>query len=680
MYTRLLKYALVVVLILPLLSKAQIPVNTEDVQPGRFDQGKMWTFENPPLDYFEEAYGFRPSEEWLDDVRKSALRFASWCSGSFVSDKGLIMTNHHCSRSVVASVMKEGENFDENGFYAKTQDDERRVPDLYVDQLVMVADITESVKGFEGGPEEALKAIQQDYSSREDWKDLVLETRTFYSGGKYSLYGFKRYNDIRLVLYPELALGYYGGDPDNFTYPRYNLDFTFFRAYDENGQPLTPTNFFEFNPAGAVEDDAVFVIGNPGSTGRYLTMAQLYFQRDVATPAILSLVKNRMEILMKAAEDMTDVYKKDSVTNVAFSLSNSEKAYAGRLDGYYDEYLMAKKAKKEEEVRANAKFEGDDPWVELEENMKESATYYPELVFLSPSGTRGKVNMILHQLYDYAQALKQEKVEVAESAKGEIKNMLRNFDSDLERALFATLLEELKIHSRKNYITDLLEGREPYEVASNVMEESILLNKTDKFFGLKAKKIDKEPLVEFANAMIPNFRESAGNMRTINQENARLQEKIMNIQYQISGLSSPPDATFSLRIADGVVKGYEYNGTIAPYKTTYFGLYDRHYSHGQAFPWNLPDKWQNPPMDLLKQPLNFVSTCDIIGGNSGSAIINTQAEVVGLVFDGNIESLPGYFIYDDKVNRTVSVHSGGIVAALKYIYKADRLLPELNAE
>lgn len=651
------------------------------VKPGRFDQGKMWTFENPPVKYFEEAYGFTPTDEWMADVRKSALRFASWCSASFVSESGLIMTNHHCSRGVVASVMNDGENFDDNGFYAESLEAERKVPDLYVDQLVLVADITTEVKALKDQtPEAALEEVTNKYKTNADWKDLVIESRTFYSGGKYSLYGFKRYNDIRLVLYPEVPLGYFGGDPDNFTFPRYSLDFTFFRAYDDNGQPLKPSNFFEFNPAGADESEAVFVVGNPGSTGRYLTMAQLYFQRDVSVPAVLSLLSNKKEILLKAAESITDVYKKDSVVNLAFSLSNSEKAYTGRLDGLRNEYLMAKKELKEKEVRSNAAKETNDPWVGLEESSKESAKYYAETVFLSPNSLRGSVNSILHKLYDYRLALENENTEAAEAQKADIMSIMSAMDTNLERALFASLLSELSEHSRQGYIAALLDGKAPFEKASELMKESIVLNDAEKFFDMKAKKLDKEPLIAVANQLVPRYREASGKVSAINKGNKDLEAQIMNKQFQLSGISSPPDATFSLRIADGVVKGYEYNGTTAPFKTTYFGLYDRYYSNDGKFPWNLPDRWLNPSMELLKSPMNFVCTADIIGGNSGSPVINTKGEVIGLAFDGNIESLPGYFIFDDTLNRTVCVHSGGIVAAVKYIYKAERLLPELNAK
>jgi len=672
---------LAIIALIPFLAGAQSTTDLDDVKPGRFDQGKMWTFENPPVAYFQEAYGFTPTEEWMEDIRKSAIRFASWCSGSFVSESGLIMTNHHCSRSVVASVMKEGENFDENGFYAETQVDERKVPDLYVDQMVMALDITKEINAQQGISEDsALSVVKAKYAALDDWKDLVLETRTFYSGGRYSLYGFKRYSDIRLVLYPEVAMGYFGGDPDNFTYPRYNLDFTFFRAYDDDGQPLIPSNYFSFKPNGAAENEPIFVIGNPGSTGRYETMSQLYFQRDVSAPAIISLLSKRKDILLKAAEMEEDVYKKDSIVNLAFSFSNSEKAYTGRLEGLNDPYLMTKKEKKEEELRKNMEKEGNSPWDEIEDNEKEATGYYPDLIFLSPSASRGKINKLLHELFSYKIALQQENEKGIQSAKDNINVILKGFDKNLEAALFTAELQDLSDHSRQSYLDEVLAGKTPSDKVTELMNESMVLNNLEDFYSLKAKKLDKEPLMKISEIFVPKFMEAAGKMRAISQENKELEKKVMNLSFQLSGVSSPPDATFSLRLSDGVVKGYEYNGTEAPYKTTFYGLYDRYYSNDGEYPWNLPERWLNPSSDLLKQPMNFVCTADIIGGNSGSPVINKDAEVVGLVFDGNIESLPGYFIFDDEYNRTVAVHAGGIVAALKYVYKAERLLPELNAE
>ncbi|MCB0497676.1 MAG: S46 family peptidase [Cyclobacteriaceae bacterium] len=660
-------------------ASAQPPADLKNVQPGRFDQGKMWTFENPPVDYFKEAYGFVATEEWLEDARKSALRFASWCSASFISENGLILTNHHCSRGVVASVMKEGENFDANGFYAENLADERRVDNLYVDQLVKVADITSQVQGMSSiEPDSALKVVQKNYEAKDDWKGLHMETRIFYSGGKYSLYGFKRYSDIRLVLYPELALGYFGGDPDNFTYPRYNLDFTLWRAYDENGQPLHPQNYFEFNADGAKENELVFVIGNPGSTGRYLTMAQLYYQRDVSVPAVLSFLRDRVKILMTVADAIDDVYKKDSVVNLAFGLSNADKAYTGRLDGFYDPVLMTKKEKKEDQTRANVTTEGTDPWQALEKNTQIAEKYYAESLLLAPYGTRGKVNQLVNELYDYKNAMTSENQEAIDKAKEDIGKTLSSFDKSLERALYTALLEELNEHSRQDYIAQLLGGKSPSDKTEELFATSLLLNDQDKFFKLKAKKLDNEPLMQFAEVMVPKYEEASNEIKKLTKENKKFEEKIANLQFGLTGLSSPPDATFSLRLADGVVKGYSYNGTEAPYFTTYFGLYDRYYSHEKKYPWDLPAKWLNPSMDLLKSPLDFVCTADIIGGNSGSPVINAKQEVVGLVFDGNIESLPGYFIYDSTSNRTVAVHAGGILAALKYVYNANRIVKELE--
>ena len=672
------KIALILLLSISFGALAQ-PTNLKDVEPGRFDQGKMWTFENAPVDYFKEAYNFDATDEWLDDARKSAIRFASWCSGSFISESGLILTNHHCSRGVVVSVMKEGEDFDNNGFYAETSADERQVPDLYVDQLEQVLDITDQVEAMSDIPaDSALVVIQAKYKEDPAWEGLYFETRTFYSGGKYSLYGYNRYNDVRLVLYPEVAMGYFGGDPDNFTYPRYNLDFTLFRAYDEEGNILHPSNYFEFNAKGAVEDEPVFIIGNPGSTGRYLTMAQLYFQRDISVPAVLSFLGSRVDILLTAAEGITDVYKKDSVVNMAFSLSNSNKAYTGRLDGLHNPVLMTKKEKKEQQDRSNLALEGDDPWNELEKNTQESGKYYAETLFLSPTSYRGKLNQLVFHLYTYNEKAQAEDEEGMKEAQQKMTEILSSFDTSLERVFYTVLIDEISEYSSQDYMNELLAGKTPEERVNEIFETSILLNDQESFFKLKAKKLNKEPLLVFANTMVPKYKEASSIRAKLAKENAQYEEKIMNLQYSLSGVSSPPDATFSLRIADGIVKGYEYNGTEAPYFTTFYGLYDRHYSHGQKFPWNLPERWLNPPAELLKQPMNFVCTADIIGGNSGSPVINTNQEVVGLVFDGNIESLPGYFIYDSTYNRTVSVHAGGIAAALKYIYKADRILKELS--
>ncbi|MBK8644857.1 MAG: S46 family peptidase [Saprospiraceae bacterium] len=278
--------------------------------PQRFDFGKMWTFENPPKDWFKEAYNFTPDDKWYDDVRKSSLRFASWCSASFVSPNGLIMTNHHCSRDVAPQLQKEGEDFDKNGFYAATQADERKAEGLFVEQMIMAADISDKVlKIMEKAKDDverkifqdsALAQVSREYQQMDGWKGLRLQTVTFYSGGKFSIYGYKRYNDIRLVMIPETDLGFFGGDPDNFTFPRYTLDCTFWRAYDENGNPVNSSaNYFKFNVDGVKEGEPVFVIGNPGTTERYRTTKQLEYDRDYRYNLQYEMFTNRIKLLEK---------------------------------------------------------------------------------------------------------------------------------------------------------------------------------------------------------------------------------------------------------------------------------------------------------------------------------------------------------------------------------------------
>jgi hypothetical protein len=668
------------------MAHAQVTVKADTVKPGRFDQGKMWTFESLPTGYFEETYGFKPTQEWLDDVRQSALRFATWCSASFISENGLILTNHHCSQSVAPSVQREGEDFAGEGFVAKSMADERKIKDLFVDQLVRLTDITAKVTEYAKGStvNEAIEKIKAEYATIDGWKDLVIQHVTFYSGSKYSLYGFKRYTDIRLVLYPEEQLGYYGGDPDNFTYPRYNLDFTLFRAYDENGEPLKPRNFFKFNPNGAGENELVFVVGNPGSTGRYLTMAQLYFMRDVQVPAVLDYLQNRVKVLDKYKDTISDFHKRDSVRSMVFSLGNANKAWTGRLDGMRDAYLMAKKENKEKQVRANSPAEKDDPWNKIEANMAEMKQVFADNYILSPAPQRGRILGLMHDLYNYSEALKADKTEDAAKLVAAINRKLKGFDRNLERALLAVEIEELRAHSKSAFVKEVFGTKAPYDAAGDFIASSKLFDpkNMDKLLKLKADKFaaEKDPLLTASNKVIAAQKQAQAKVAQLNRDNQQWQERVVKAQFALSGTDSPPDASFSLRFADGIVKRFEYNGTIAPYKTTYYGLYDRYYSNDMEFPWSLPEKWKNPPAELLKAPLNFVSTNDIIGGNSGSAIINKNKEVVGLVFDGNIESLPGYFIYDSRYNRTVSVHAGGISAAIKYIYKADWLLKELNAE
>jgi hypothetical protein len=676
-----------------------LTVNAQKQQePNPFDYGKMWTFENPPKEWFAKAYNFKPEDQWWDDVRKSSLRFATWCSASFISPDGLIMTNHHCSRDVVVDLQKEGENFDKQGFYAPTLADERKAEGLFVEQLIQVADISAEVQKMTAGAEKgketeaankALKDIQEKYSKMAGWEGLRLQTVTYYSGGKYSLYGYKRFSDIRLVWIPELDLGFFGGDPDNFTYPRYNLDCTFWRAYDENGLPLkTSGHYFKFNKDGAVEGESVFVVGNPGKTERYRTVAQLEYDRDFRYPMLYKFLKNRNDLMVaeynQIKNDPAKEYEAQGLLNEIANVANSMKAFGGILGGLRDSSLFGRKVAMENFIRS--KSPGVSSWDEMRKAYQPILPHAWATTHLGPSQYRGKIFNMMHQLYQYETLVKNKGSEEEKSKLLKvIMEAVPGIDNEKEKTLFKTLLTEIQqdIYPGDMTLKKVLDGKNVDEYVEKLVKKTRFKDaeKAEKCLTKDDNILkDDDMMMEAARIFVPRFQEAIAAVNSSGPFRKSLETNIANQAFKVFGTSLPPDATFTLRISDGVIKAYDYNGTTAPTKTTYFGLYDRYYSFNKTFPWALPARWQNPPMELLMSPMNCVSTNDIIGGNSGSPLINAKKEIVGLIFDGNIESLPGNFIFDETNNRTVSVHASGIYAALKYIFKADRIVKELDGK
>ncbi len=674
---------------LSLLASFIVTVSWGQQEPGPFDFGKMWTFENPPKAWFKEAYNYNLDQEWFDEGREAALRFANWCSASFVSPNGLVMTNHHCSQPVVSDLQRDGENFDRDGFYASSLSDERRNPELFVEQLIKVADVTDKIKNAIGTVSEeerlsktqaAINAVVREYTEMTGWENLRLQTVAYYSGAKYSLYGYKRYNDVRLVFLPELDLGFYGGDPDNFTYPRYNLDVTFWRVYDDNGQPLnTTSHYFKFNTDGVHENTPVFVIGNPGSTERYRTVSQLEYDRDYRYPVDIEFYTNRMAML----EEEYALNPNDDLKNTIFSLSNSLKAIKGTLSGLHNPELFTRKVKMEQKIRSNAS--GKTYWDDMHKHYQVLSRYGSEIRFMSPTPLSGKVLPLLHTINEYSKTATADPASTElEGLETKMMEMATSINDPKEVKAFAMVLSEMKKFAQPDdqYIQTILNGRTPEKAAAEILGKTVFASEKDlsKLLDKKTKKFlnKKDPLIDAAELIGEEYIRAVNAFSSTGGPRRQIEQQVAGEVFKVYGDKLPPDATFTLRISDGIVKGYEYNGTVAPVKTTYFGMYDRHYSNNGQFPWSLPEKWMNPSMELLKAPINFVCTADIIGGNSGSPIINVNREVVGLVFDGNIESLPGKFIFDEKDNRTVAVHAGGIVAALRYIYRADRLVSELS--
>jgi hypothetical protein len=677
-------------------------INVDTIKAGKFDTGKMWTFEYPPINYFKEEYNFAPSTEWLEHVRLSALRFATYCSASFISEDGLIMTNDHCARESATEVTNEGEKINDSSFYAEDISKERKVPGLFVDQLVLIKDVTDEIQketdkgiSYEDKIKREDDVIKAITDREEKESGLSIHITPLYNGGRYSLYGYKRYNDVRLVFIPESQLGYFGGDDDNFTYPRYNLDCSFFRIY-ENEKPLKAKNYFKWNNDGAKEGEPVFVVGNPGSSNRLNTIAQLEYDRDYQYPRILAYYRNMMSIYSHLME--TEPQKQDEFNNDYLKYSNSEKAISGYLDGLRNPILMLKKRDFENRFRNSVNKQADlkekygGLWDKIASTRKEMAVISKEtdLYVINPL-TSSDYFLIAQEILNIADELKYPEDQRSDDYKGTsldstIESLMpSDFDKVKNRDLLISQIKELYNKSGKEnkYIMGLTGGKDPDSAAAVILSNSILTDesKIKDLIKLGPDSLYKstDPFISF----ISKTDERESELQTKSNE-IEFREKEYNISlgralYDVYGTSIPPDATFTLRISDGVIKGFNYNGTIAPPFTTFYGMYDRYYSFNKKFPWSLPDRWKTPPAEFdLSVPFNFSATNDIIGGNSGSPIINEKGEIVGLAFDGNIQSLPGDFIYDPSENRTIAVHPKGITEALIKIYKADNLAKEIE--
>ncbi|MCI0473075.1 MAG: S46 family peptidase [Ignavibacteria bacterium] len=655
----------------------------------KFDVGKMWTFEHVPSDYFSQTYGFAPAKEWLDDVRLSALRFGNGCSASFISEDGLVMTNHHCGRGYVTSVTREGEDFSKTGFWAVTLTDERPVPSLFVDRLMNTIDVTKEVQSaMEQGKSNTektalktrkIKEIETKYRAETGLQCNVI---TFYNGGMYMLYCYKRYTDVRLVFSPENYIAHYGGDPDNFTYPRYDYDAAFFRVY-ENGAPIKTDNFFAWSKNGATEGEPLFVIGNPGSTERLKTYAQLEFARDYQVPSRLKGLNYMVGFLEKFLQDNPE--KRKQFQDALFGAYNAQKVFNGQLKALKDGAMMERKKNFEihlkEKVNSDAglKQKYGNVWTEIESGCREWGNLFNELAGYEGTGRYASRNFAAARLI-YRNALENK------ATPDSVINMLyRNYDADYNKGLLKFECSEMiSLLGKDNAaMKKAFGGKSADEMVEYILSNSKTVTKEG---ALELAQMKKEQLESSGDPLFIFYKEAYQRYPEIAAKQKEAQAKIeVNAQmlgrvvFDIYGTSIPPDATLTLRISDGTIKSYEYNGTVAPPFTTFYGLYDRYFSHGKKYPWDLPERWKSIPSELkLETPYNLVSTNDIIGGNSGSAMINTNAEVVGLVFDGNIESLPGRYIYTTEANRTVSVDSRGLLEALKSIYKAERLVKEIE--
>lgn len=678
-----------------------VSFDPDTVKAQRFDTGRMWTFDAPPVDYFAERYGLDVDEAWLTHARMGALRFASWCSASFVSADGLVLTNHHCGREPVTQVSRPGEDLLNKGFYAETLEEERPVEGVYVDQLVEITDVTDEVhaavdavsgdQAKSRARSEKIGEIEERFDRENGLTNQVVE---LFNGGRYSVYTFQRYNDVRLVMAPELAIGYFGGDPDNFTYPRYNLDVSFFRVY-EDGQPLDTSEFyFPWSVEGPKRGEPVFVVGNPGSTTRLNTVAQLTYTRDVDNPSVLRLYRDAMGAFRPFLDMHTDIENWEQLNNLYFSLSNSEKATSGQQKGLEDAWMMARKHDWEEDLRSAVMRDPDleqkygDPWTEIariREEMREFGNMGYALSFGGSirSAILGKASLLDQHRFLLANGVDSSSQQV-QRLKDQITSPITRHP-DLERRLLEAQLEQLRdwLGPDDEIVRGLLGMRSP-EAAASWIQENTSLTDPDRLEALLQGAPgtitgSQDPVMSAMNGVIERILPMQQGMSQLNGREASARDKLARAVFDVYGTSIPPDATFSLRISDGVVTGYPYNGTVAPEWTTFYGLYDRWASNDGQDPWALPERWQDPPEAFdLGTPVDFVATTDIIGGNSGSPMLNSDLEIVGAAFDGNIESLPGEFIFLPELNRTVAVHSVGILEAIQDLFGFTGLAEELR--
>lgn len=687
---------------------ATATVDPDTVEPGRFDGGRMWTFEYPPTEYFRSTYGIAADQAWFDQARLGALRIPG-CSASFVSASGLLATNHHCARDHVTAVQRTGESLLDNGFYAANLADERAIEDFTADQLVEIIDISDQVDAALQGVanadrrsetrEQTLDSIQESLLAERGGEDAGwhVETISLYQGGRYSAYIFRRYTDVRLVMAPELQLGYFGGDPDNFTYPRYSLDFSFLRVYGDDGTPLdTSDNHFRWATEGVTDGDAVFVIGNPGSTTRIQTVAQLVFRRDVSDRALLEFINSRIDALQRFYDENPEVGEALDLRNDLFSLLNSQKSYRGVISGLHDPSILARKQAFEREFRealaSDAALESEygdliDRMAEIQEQKREIGPGFGSFLALTNPAYGGSTLTRAILAFQYLNAAQGGAADQADEFKTQFLEV-RQQPLDLEELLLQARFEDFA----RNYGLDnpslqqMLGGRSPEVAAASVVQGSALADSATAARALESGSLGMDdPAMALLRSMLGllgPFQQAAA---ALGAEEEEIGARLGRARFDVFGSDVPPDATFSLRIADGVVKPYEYNGTEAPVVTTFYGLYDRYHAHragnmGDAGDWDLPERWLEAEAQIeLATPLNFVSTADIIGGNSGSPIVNADLEVVGLAFDGNIESLPGDYIFRTESARTVGVDARGILEALESVYQAERLVSELRS-
>ena len=675
---------------------------TSTISVAFADEG-MWTFNNVPKREIKKRFGFDVTDDWLKKVQLASVRFNNGGSGSFVSADGMVLTNHHIASDTLQKISTPEKDYNKEGFYAHTRNQEAKAPDLELNQLISIEDVTDrvmsavkpgmSAEATTAARRAAIANIEKESTEKTGLRSDVV---TLYQGGQYNLYRYKKYTDVRLVFAPEFSIAFFGGDPDNFTYPRYDLDMALFRVY-ENNQPIKVENYFRWSKTGAKDGELVFVSGHPGSTARLDTVAHLEYLRDAGLPFTIKLLTRQHDALGKyrsLGEEQSRRAQEDY-----FGIENSLKAFRGELQGLQDKSLIARKAKAEDALRgtvaADARKQKDygDAWDNIAKGRGGLKAYYKELSLLENGSAFSS------DLYAIARTLVRL---AAESAKPNAERLPEYTDarraslelnlyspapiySDFEKVRLAESLAFMRdeLGAGNPNVKKALGDKSPEARAAELLDgtklSDVAYRKQLASGGVKAIEESTDPMIVLARSVDGEARSLRKRYETEVQSNERANyAKISHALFDIEGTKLYPDATFTLRLAYGAVKGYQENGKQVPAFTTFAGIYKHSAEYGNKDPYELPQRWLDKKSAInLSTPFNFVSTNDITGGNSGSPVINKNAELVGLIFDGNIQSLVGTFVFDETVNRAVSVDSRAMIEALRKIYGETEAADEL---
>ncbi|CAN7397352.1 S46 family peptidase [Brevundimonas sp. LjRoot202] len=656
---------------------------------ARADEG-MWTFDNFPIQTVNEKYGTRIDQAWLDRLRLASVRIQG-CSASFVSDQGLILTNWHCVVGCAQELSDAQKDYVKNGFTAAAREEEIRCPGQTAEVLTEIVDVTARVQaagqGLEGAAFNAARQAEitkiQDEACAGDDK-FSCQVISLYRGGQYSLHKFRKYDDVRLVFAPENQAAFFGGDPDNFNFPRYALDAGFLRAY-EDGKAIESPNFLKWNAEAPKEGDVTFVAGNPGSTSRLLTMAQLERLRDQQLP--VTLIQNS-ELRGRLLEySLTGDEAKRVSFDPIFGLENSFKVYYGQQGALTDPEFMARKRAEEDELRARVAADPNlvqqigDPWADLARVQTTATDLYLPYRQLEQAAGGGS------QLYSWARGL----IRAAKNPAMTEAQRARLTEALGTDTPVSTDMEEIRMRywlsKTREYLTvdnpqvKAMLGRESPEALADRLISGTKLDDAEfrrQALGMTVEQLSAaDPLLAFVAANDAAAKAIADRWAAeVNAPTARAAEKVAQARFAVYGTNQYPDATFSLRLSYGEVKGWTYRGVTVPPFTYIGGLYER--ATGSE-PFNLAQAFADNEARVNKEVVyDFVSTNDIIGGNSGSPVVNAEGEVIGAAFDGNIHSLGGSFGYDGELNRTVSVSTAAITEALRTVYPNPRILEELG--